>query len=145
MKRLKIDWLAVQTHYASSRSAEKTAAAFNLNLNTLKARIRREGWAGTKNTPRWLPPREITYVFDLEFRSCFDDSWVRKTRYCYTNTAKKSPYQIAGEIAATNMSVTETGVRVTHLGLQSEGSDVITPMNNFSLVLLRDQPVKGNQ
>lgn len=39
------DWQAVREFYADCRSIKKTAERFGLNANTLKARIRREGWA----------------------------------------------------------------------------------------------------
>jgi len=38
------DWRAIQSHYLQTRKVKQTAALFNLSINTLKARIRREGW-----------------------------------------------------------------------------------------------------
>ena len=38
------DWGAIQSHYLETRKVKQTAALFNVSINTLKARIRREGW-----------------------------------------------------------------------------------------------------
>ena len=38
------DWKAIQRHYRKTRSIKQTAANFDVPVNTLKARIRREGW-----------------------------------------------------------------------------------------------------
>ena len=38
------DWKAIKRHYVRTRSVKQTAAQFDLSPNTLKARIRREGW-----------------------------------------------------------------------------------------------------
>lgn len=55
MKRLKINWLAVREGYQRTRSAEETAAAFRININALKSRIRREGWAKKNVCPKVKP------------------------------------------------------------------------------------------
>jgi len=39
------DWKAIRRRYRKDRSVKQTAAEFNVPINTLKARIRREGWA----------------------------------------------------------------------------------------------------
>jgi hypothetical protein len=39
------DWKAVRRHYAKTKSIKQTAANFDVPINTLKARIRREGWS----------------------------------------------------------------------------------------------------
>ena len=39
-----VDWKAVKRHYLRSRSHKQTAAHFELSVNTVKARARREGW-----------------------------------------------------------------------------------------------------
>lgn len=39
-----VDWRAVKRLYMRTRSIKQTAAHFELSPNTLKARIRREGW-----------------------------------------------------------------------------------------------------
>ena len=39
------DWKAIKRRYRKDRSVKQTAAEFNVPVNTLKARIRREGWA----------------------------------------------------------------------------------------------------
>ena len=39
------DWKAIKHRYRKDRSVKQTAAEFNVPVNTLKARIRREGWA----------------------------------------------------------------------------------------------------
>ena len=39
------DWKAIRRRYRKDRSVKQTAAEFNVPVNTLKARIRREGWA----------------------------------------------------------------------------------------------------
>ena len=39
------DWKAIRSHYRKTRSIKQTAAHFDVPVNTLKARIRREGWA----------------------------------------------------------------------------------------------------
>lgn len=39
------NWREIRAHYRRTRSPKQTAALFNVPLNTLKARIRREGWA----------------------------------------------------------------------------------------------------
>ena len=39
------DWKAIRRHYAKTRSIKQTAANFDVPINTLKARIRREGWS----------------------------------------------------------------------------------------------------
>lgn len=39
-----LDWSAVRAFYEDCRSIKATAEKFRLNANTLKARIRREGW-----------------------------------------------------------------------------------------------------
>lgn len=39
------DWNAVHAFYLDCRLIKKTAEHFGINANTLKARIRREGWA----------------------------------------------------------------------------------------------------
>jgi hypothetical protein len=38
------DWKAVKQFYAKCHSPAKTATEFGLSINTVKARIRREGW-----------------------------------------------------------------------------------------------------
>lgn len=38
------DWTKVKRHYLKARSIKQTAAHFELSPNTVKARIRREGW-----------------------------------------------------------------------------------------------------
>ena len=38
------DWRAIKRHYLRTRSVKQTAAQFDISPNTLKARIRREGW-----------------------------------------------------------------------------------------------------
>ncbi len=38
------DWSKVKRHYLKTRSIKQTAAHFELSVNTVKARIRREGW-----------------------------------------------------------------------------------------------------
>jgi len=40
-----IDWKAVKKLYLRNRSHKQTAAAFDLSVNTVKARARKEGWA----------------------------------------------------------------------------------------------------
>ena len=39
-----VDWKAVKRLYLRNRSIKQTAAHFELSVNTVKARIRREGW-----------------------------------------------------------------------------------------------------
>ncbi len=39
------DWKAIRSHYRKTRSIKQTAAHFDVPVNTLKARIRREGWS----------------------------------------------------------------------------------------------------
>jgi len=39
------DWAKVKRHYLRTRSIKQTAAHFELSPNTVKARIRREGWS----------------------------------------------------------------------------------------------------
>ncbi len=39
------DWKVIRQFYHKTRSVKQTAAQFDLSINTLKARIRREGWA----------------------------------------------------------------------------------------------------
>jgi hypothetical protein len=39
-----IDWRAVKRLYLRCRSLKQTAAQFELSVNTVKARVRREGW-----------------------------------------------------------------------------------------------------
>jgi hypothetical protein len=38
------DWRAVKRFYKHCRSPKQTAAHFDLSINTVKARVRREGW-----------------------------------------------------------------------------------------------------
>ena len=38
------DWKAIRRHYSKTKSIKQTAANFDVPINTLKARIRREGW-----------------------------------------------------------------------------------------------------
>jgi hypothetical protein len=38
------DWRAVKKLYKQNRSPKQTAAHFDLSINTVKARVRREGW-----------------------------------------------------------------------------------------------------
>ena len=38
------DWKTIRSHYRKTRSIKQTAAHFDVPVNTLKARIRREGW-----------------------------------------------------------------------------------------------------
>ncbi len=38
------DWKTIRQHYRKTRSIKQTAAHFDVPVNTLKARIRREGW-----------------------------------------------------------------------------------------------------
>jgi hypothetical protein len=40
-----IDWKSVKELYLRNRSHKQTAAAFDLSVNTVKARARKEGWA----------------------------------------------------------------------------------------------------
>jgi len=42
---LGVDWKAIKRRYRKDRCVKRTAAEFNVPVNTLKARIRREGWA----------------------------------------------------------------------------------------------------
>jgi len=42
---LGVDWKAIKRRYRKDRSVKQTAAEFNVPVNTLKARIRREEWA----------------------------------------------------------------------------------------------------
>jgi ribosomal protein L35 len=39
-----VDWKAVRKFYLRCRSIKQTAAHFELSPNTVKARVRREGW-----------------------------------------------------------------------------------------------------
>jgi hypothetical protein len=39
------DWKAIRRHYSKTKSIKQTAANFDVPINTLKARIRREGWS----------------------------------------------------------------------------------------------------
>jgi len=39
------DWAAIRAYYEECGSPKQTAARFNLSVNTLKGRIRREGWS----------------------------------------------------------------------------------------------------
>ncbi len=39
-----VDWKAVRKFYLRCRSIKQTAAHFELSINTVKARVRREGW-----------------------------------------------------------------------------------------------------
>jgi uncharacterized protein YjcR len=39
-----VDWKAVRKYYLRCRSLKQTAAHFELSPNTVKARVRREGW-----------------------------------------------------------------------------------------------------
>ena len=39
-----VNWKAVKRLYLRNRSIKQTAAHFELSVNTVKARIRREGW-----------------------------------------------------------------------------------------------------
>jgi len=39
------DWKSIRRHYAKTKSIKQTAANFDVPINTLKARIRREGWS----------------------------------------------------------------------------------------------------
>jgi hypothetical protein len=39
------DWKAIRRHYAKTKSIKQTAANFDVPINTLKARIRREEWS----------------------------------------------------------------------------------------------------
>ena len=39
------DWRAIKRRYKKDRNVKQTAAEFNVSVNTLKSRIRREGWA----------------------------------------------------------------------------------------------------
>jgi hypothetical protein len=41
----KIDWRAVKRLYRQNRSHKQTAAHFELSVNSVKARCRREGWS----------------------------------------------------------------------------------------------------
>ena len=38
------DWRAVKRFFKHCRSPKQTAAHFDLSINTVKARVRREGW-----------------------------------------------------------------------------------------------------
>ena len=38
------DWRAVKKFYKQTRSPKQTAARFDVSINTVKARVRREGW-----------------------------------------------------------------------------------------------------
>jgi hypothetical protein len=38
------DWKAIRQRYEATHSVKQTAAEFEVSINTLKARIRREGW-----------------------------------------------------------------------------------------------------
>ena len=38
------DWRSVKKFYKQTRSPKQTAARFDLSINTVKARVRREGW-----------------------------------------------------------------------------------------------------
>jgi hypothetical protein len=38
------DWKAVKRFYSKTRSPKKTAAEFGISVNTVKTRVRREGW-----------------------------------------------------------------------------------------------------
>jgi hypothetical protein len=84
----------------------------------------------------------LNYIFKVEFKSCASESWVRPTEYSEPNDQRKSPWQIAGEIAAGEMEsdVSQRGVRVQFLGLRKP-DDVcpITALSPFTLTLTRDQ------
>lgn len=83
-----------------------------------------------------MKQREIQYVFQVEHKSCAPGGgWVRKTEFVTPNNG--NPYEIAGKLAASGMSVTETGVRVVFLGLRQVGCDQITDMGGFTLELQR--------
>lgn len=43
------DWPAIQAFYESNGSPKQTAARFGLSLNTVKARIQREGWVSPRS------------------------------------------------------------------------------------------------
>lgn len=40
-----IDWESVKKHYLGNRSIKQTAAHFDLSINTVKSRARKEGWS----------------------------------------------------------------------------------------------------
>jgi uncharacterized protein YjcR len=40
-----VDWKAVKRLYRRTGSIKQTAAQFKLSVNSVKARIRREGWS----------------------------------------------------------------------------------------------------
>lgn len=86
---------------------------------------------------------KLNYVFELTFRSVINpDGWVTRSLapIRQSNECKSTPYQLAGNIAAHYLKPAERGVRVRFLGLQEDGdwNGPITPMNPFTLTLIRD-------
>lgn len=87
-----------------------------------------------------MKTKPIYYVFKLLFRSCANDgSYVdRGTSVRQSCDCKSTPQQLAGNIAAHYLKVTETGVKVEFLGTQEDrkGAPIIS-MNPFVLTLER--------
>ena len=83
--------------------------------------------------------KPLYYVFSVSFQSCADpNQWIERYTISYPNTSKESDRELAAHLAAKCLSPTETGVRVCFLGLQSTEDSSITPLNPFTLTIVRD-------
>ena len=97
----------------------------------------------SRGLPRYFPmkPQTLNYIFQVEYKSCAaDNKWVERSgRWRYPNDSKASPYAIAGQIAATEMKVTEQGIRVTFVGLENPATaGIVTALSPFTLTLARN-------
>lgn len=92
--------------------------------------------------------KQLNYVFEVEYKSCSGEHWVRRadSRVTVPNNTEppkdsKGHYLagIAGHLAATRLRLEERGVRVFFLGLQEmdNSSAPITSIGDFVLTLER--------
>jgi len=92
---------------------------------------------------------KLNYVFAVSFLSAADDgSWTPvRFHVRQSHTCKDSEKVLAGNIAARHLIPGEKGVKVQFLGLQEDltrggkqpqPESPITPMNCFTLTLVRD-------
>ena len=93
-------------------------------------------------------PSKLLYVFQLYVLSTDGITWIERQRILQLNDCKETERVIAGNIAAHHLQPGINGVRVKFLGLQKDLTkggkhpqplyEPITPMNPFTLTLVRD-------
>ena len=67
--------------------------------------------------------KKLEYVFKLEFKSCAPaGGWVDRSQIAtFPNSGKAGPWELGAMVCGQAMKPSETGVRVTYMGLREVG------------------------